>query len=263
MQKLILNIRPAIDSAYDMTSLRRRGVAGTAMPVFEIKPVPVQLPDPTNMSALIFTSRHAITAFADQAHMQDWSQKPVFVVGLATAAAARGAGFLDVVTGTGGGAGLVPEIHRHLPRLGAADKSFLWPAGIDKSFDMAAALTANNLSVETRDIYKAEAVPPAPEQIAMIAQAMIAGIIVMSARSARLLCDIFDAHELNRQRTAITLIAGSQLIADAAGSGWQEIHVAAKPRRSRLLAIATLLYHRQNDAMTSQRPNTSGNREGD
>jgi uroporphyrinogen-III synthase len=248
MQKLILNIRPAIDSAHDMASLRRRGVAGVAMPVFEIKPMQVQIPDASNICALIFTSRHAITAFSHQTDMQVWSTKPVFVVGHATAAAARGAGFLDVVTGTGGGAGLVPEIHRHLPRLGAADNCFLWPAGVDKSFDMAAALTADSMSVETLDIYRAEAVPPAPEQIAMIDKAMIASIIVMSARSARLLCDIFDAHELNGQRAGITLIVGSQSIADAAGSGWRQIYVAAKPRRSRLLAIATLLYHHQNDA---------------
>jgi len=67
-------------------------------------------------------------------------------------------------------------------------------------------------------------------------------LVAMSARSVRLWRDAMDA--AGRSPDRISLIAGSDTIAAAAGDGWREIFVARYPRRSRLLAIAVMRYRR-------------------
>ena len=65
---------------------------------------------------------------------------------------------------------------------------------------------------------------------------------------------------IKRQRTCqfaeyrkrITVIASSEAIAAVAGSEWADIIVAKAPRRSRVLAIATLIHHRSGKLLRAQ-----------
>jgi uroporphyrinogen-III synthase len=102
------------------------------------------------------------------------------------------------------------------------------------------------LAVSVVDVYAARPViDPDPEAIQQLASGAVLGVIVMSARSALLLNDFLDAHGLGHLRAHICVIAASPSIAVAAGDGWRQIYTAKQPRRSRLLAIATLLYHQR------------------
>jgi len=218
-------------------------VRSLVMPLLGIAHLDFTPPAPAAISGLIFTSRHAVSAFVATQDMGDWAGKPVFVVGHATAARARHAGFKAVFTGCGGGAGLVPVVAGQMvPGSG----TLLWPAGADKSFDMAEALQPLGLAVSVIDVYVARPViDPDPETIQQLASEAVLGVIVMSARSALLFNDFLDSHDLGHLRSHICVIAASQSIAVAAGDGWRQIYTAKQPRRSRLLAIATLLYHRR------------------
>jgi len=243
MQNAILNIRPMGDAERDAASLKRRGVPTCVMPLLEIVPAAFTPPEAETHSGLIFTSRHAISAFVAQTDLKDWVTKPVYVVGQASAAMARQAGFATVLVGTGGGAGLTPLIVTHqATRRGP----LLWVAGVDKSFDMETALKAHGIAVTVIDAYAAKTVAsPDPAGIECIAKNGVLAVIVMSARSAKLFGELLDRNALDACRAQIILVAGSQAIAAAAGLGWRQILVAKHPRRSRLLAIATLLYHRR------------------
>lgn len=250
MAQMILNIRPAIDSRRDAVTLSRRGVASACLPVMEIVTLVPQLPNAREIAGVVFTSRHAVSAFVDAMDTADWWRIPVFAVGQATSAAAREAGFVSIFNGLGGGAGLVPAILQHVP---VRQERILWPAAVDKSFDMASALTLHGYDVQTLDIYVAQPrVNFTTNEMRPLREGAVSGVIAMSSRSVQLFCKLLKEQGLDSRRTQITLIVGSQSIADAAGPGWRQIHVARKPRRSRLLAIATLFYHRQREGRTAR-----------
>ena len=70
----------------------------------------------------------------------------------------------------------------------------------------------------------------------------------MSVRSMKLFSQMLNTNQFEGCRKRITVIASSKAIATAAGSGWADIIVAKAPRRSRVLAIATLIHHRRGKA---------------
>ena len=240
---MILTIRPGDDAEQDALALRRRGVDAVAAPVLTITQLPITVPPASDFTGLIFTSRHAVDAFcaACQWCIGDtaWAAKPVFVVGHATAARARLAGFATVITGSGGGAGLVPHIRQH---QAAHDGALFWPAAAQKSFDLVAALRPHGVAVTCETIYQTDpqsSLPPAI--IAAISTNRISAVISMSARTSYAFVELLQTHNLWHHRKEIMLIAGSEGIAAAAGDGWQNIYVARRPKRTRMLAIAVLV----------------------
>ena len=112
MTKFTLIIRPQPDSDRDVGWLNRYGVPVLASPVIIGAPVlsaslAHDLGNPANFTGIIFTSRHAVDAVTKGTDAVAWIPKLAFVVGSATAAAAKQAGFKNIIIGRGGGAGLV------------------------------------------------------------------------------------------------------------------------------------------------------------
>ncbi|MBT6122752.1 MAG: uroporphyrinogen-III synthase [Candidatus Puniceispirillum sp.] len=242
---LILSTRPLADAMRDVASLQRRQVAAMAMPVMSLVPLArYDLPDPVTISALIFTSRNAVSCFAASPPLGAWLDKPVFVVGAATGSAARLAGFKDVIVGRGGGAGLVPDI---LAAKMNGDMAILWPSAMHKSFDMQSALGAHDITVIDMPVYDmapVSAVDPAVTR--HLDDGGMLSVIIMSARSAILFVELLKTGNLWQHRHRISVIAGSAVIADSAGVGWKHIWVSKRPSRSRILAIATLVDRQAN-----------------
>lgn len=268
---LTLSTRPLADAMRDVASLQRRAVAAMAMPVMTLVPYAhYDLPDSTAISALIFTSRNAVTCFAETPRLEiprletprlktprlaSWLDKPVFAVGTATGIAARLAGFKDVTVGHGGGSGLVPKIlAAHLAGGLASGLAVLWPSAEQKSFDMQAALAAHDISVIDMPVYDmvpVEIVDPAVAQ--HLENGGMVSVILMSARTAALFVELLKAGNLWQHRSRISVIAGSAAIADAAGTGWEHIWVSKRPSRSRILATATLVDRQAVDRQANQR----------
>ena len=80
---------------------------------------------------------------------------------------------------------------------------------------------------------------------ARLAACSSAAVVAMSARSMDLFSQMLNTSQFAGYRKRITVIASSKVIAAAAGTGWADIIVAKAPRRSRVLAIATLIHHRR------------------
>lgn len=243
---LILTVRPNPDGDIDVAALTRRGVPALASPVMEaVYPVMPEMPTARSVAGVIFTSRHAIGAFLDVFDgvlPADWTDSPVFVVGRASGRVARQAGFKDVTVGAGGGAGLAPRI---LARHDGASSPLLWPCAVDRGFDMAAAL-APDIAVTILPVYEMKPVPCLEDTaLHALREDRVRAVILMSARSARLFRGQLVRHDLENRIAGMTLIAGSEGIAAAAGPGWARHFVARRPTRARLLAIAALFYHRR------------------
>lgn len=250
MAPFILSVRPEPDCDLDVAALARRGVPALAAPLLAPRLIgPDTRPDPAGYSGVVFTSRHAVTGLvaalggaAENVGQGGWSRLPVFAVGRATARVARMAGFAAPQVGHGGGAGLVPLICAHIP---ANAPPLLWPAARDRGFDMVAAL-APDRAVEDVSVYAMEQTPRlSDDALDALAYGKILAVKLMSARSATLFCAQLAENGMDHCRPEIIIIAGSETIAAAAGRGWRQTYIAKRPTRVRLLAIASLLYHRR------------------
>ncbi|MDC1381855.1 uroporphyrinogen-III synthase [Candidatus Puniceispirillum sp.] len=249
MPKMILIIRPQPDANRDVALLKRYGVPALASPSMKGMQLHYKLPKPTDFSGIIMTSRNAVDTIATSRHTAAWAKMPIFVVGAASAAAARNAGFLDIIIGAGGGAGLLPSIRRYISdRKGTQDIDNLplfWPSAVEISFDMVAALAAHEIAVQRLPVYQMIANDELDAVTTdKIGKGAIAAVVAMSSRSIRIFQKNLDAAGKGSSRGRMALIAGSAAIAAAAGDGWQMVYVARQPRRSRLLAIAILRYQR-------------------
>lgn len=256
MAKSTLIIRPQPDADRDVLWLQRYGVPALASPVMRGTALAHDLPDPAGYDGVIFTSRHAVDAIRQSPKAAAWMMKPAFVVGTATAAAARDAGFSRLITGNGGGAGLIAPIRQAGASSGASSGALsgalsgvatgrlVWPSAVNISFDMAAALP--DFDVERVPVYQMVAAAGFTPAITNALDGQkIAAVIAMSPRSIQLFRAAIAAAGQDAALASISLIAGSNAIASAAGSGWKKVYTARHPRRSRLMAIAVLRHQRE------------------
>jgi uroporphyrinogen-III synthase len=239
-----LIIRPQPDADRDVAGLARYAVPAVAIPVMQAITMPVTWPEPGRFQGIVLTSRHAVDRLQAAPDAAAWRDLPVFAVGHATAAAAAAAGFGPIITGPGNGAGLVPVIATYFGSTPALDQPRLvWPGAVDIGFDMVAALAPYGIQLDPVVVYQMAPRPDVSDTIrAELATVQDGALVAMSARSVNLWRDAMDA--AGRGPDRISLIAGSDAIAAAAGDGWRETFVARYPRRSRLLAIAVMRYRR-------------------
>jgi uroporphyrinogen-III synthase len=258
MAKMTLIIRPQPDADRDVAILKRYGVPALASPSMKIMHQPHELPEPANFSGIIFTSRNAVEAITKldkvNSDTRMWAELPAFVVGSATAAAARNAGFSNIITGTGGGIGLVASISCYFTaKIGKQDSRkysdtnlpLFWPSAVEISFDMVAALATHSVAVHRLPVYQMIANDTLHSTITdKITQGAIAAVVAMSPRSVQIFRKNLDVAGKISSLAGMVLIAGSSNIVAAAGAGWQNVYTARQPRRSRLLAIAVLSHRR-------------------
>jgi uroporphyrinogen-III synthase len=222
-----------------------------AFPVMRAEQLSFDLPDTPPFQAIILTSRHAVAAIAGidaiasigkMGTLATLRSSPVYAVGRRTALAARQAGFDHVITGPGDGNALVPLMVANLnPNAGG----ILWPSANIISFDIANRLTDFGFSVQQIPVYEMVATSHISSNLQFrLATCSSAAVVAMSARSIKLFSQMLNISQFAGHRERITVIASSKAIATAAGSGWADIIVAKAPRRSRVLAIATLIHNR-------------------
>ena len=246
MADFIITIRPEPDASLDVDWLRRYQVPAIAVPVMRAEHQSFDLPATPPFQAIIFTSRHAVTAIADMASINKidalsaLQSLPVYAVGRRTALAARQAGFDQVTTGPRDGNALVPLMMANLnPDAGA----ILWPSASIVGFDAASRLADFGYAVQQIPVYAMVATKHISNYLlAQLATCSSAAVVAMSARSMELFSQMLNNSRFALYRNRITVIASSKSIAATAGSGWADIVVAKAPRRSRILAIAVFIY---------------------
>ena len=264
MAKITLIIRPQPDADRDVALLMRYGVPALASPSMIRMHQTHELPESVNFSGIILTSRNAVEAITKfgkvNVDTSRWAKLPAFVVGSATAAAARDAGFSNIIRGTGGGAGLLAPIRYYLTeKIGKKDSSksshanlpLFWPSSDEISFDMVAALATHGVAVQRLPVYQMIANAGLDSTITdKITEGAIAAVVAMSPRSVQIFRRNLASAGKASSLAGMVLIAGSSAIVAAAGGGWQTVYTARQPRRNRLLAIA-VLSHRRNNLIVS------------
>jgi uroporphyrinogen-III synthase len=217
----LLVLRPEPGAARTAQAARLLGLEALVAPLFTVRPLAWQPPDPGAFDAVLLTSGHA--ARLGGAGLTSFLRHPCYATGEATAAAAREAGFADVRVGAGDGAAALALL--------AADghSRALHLCGRDH-----VALEMGGVSVERRAVHASEAERALPKDAHdAMAQGCVA--LIHSPRAAAVL----DRLAVHRGR--VLLAAISPAAAAAAGSGWGAVEAAAAPRDEALLELASKL----------------------
>lgn len=191
------------------------GFAPVVAPVLEIRPVAAPEPDLRGIGALAFTSPNGVEAFARLTPRRD---QPVFAVGDVTAAAARAAGWDDVVSASGA----IGDLERLLADRAAGP--VLAPGAREPAGDLAGRL-AGRIEVRRLPVYEAvETAAPTPTDWDVV--------LVHSPRAARAVAAALGpGGGADRIAVAISAAAAAPL----AGAGFAELRIAATPTGAAVL----------------------------
>ena len=221
----MLVLRPQPGAAETARKIETAGFEPVVAPLFVIRQLAWDAPDPRNLEAVLLTSANAPREAGAQ--LAAFTSLPCYAVGDATAEAARIAGFTDLRVGSGDGAAtLALMVQDHV-------SSALHLCGRDHR-----PLVHDGLTIDRRIVYSSE---PAGELPKEAKEGLGRGAVALlhSPRAATLFAQLVDAAGIGR--SSIRLAAISPAAAAAAGTGWQASLSAAHPRDDALLELAAKL----------------------
>ena len=225
MSRPILILRPQPGAGATAVRAAALGLEPALAPLFTIRPITWEAPDPSVFDAVLLTSANAARHGGDQ-----FLLLPCYAVGPSTAAAAKQAGYEQVIIG---------------PSDGAAAAAAMAGDGIRRALHLVGrdhvGIAAEGVSIDRRIVYAAEAVQALPEA-AQQALARNALVLLHSPRAASLFAALVE------ERGQIAVAAISAAAAKAAGPGWAAMAIAAEPRDEALLELAVQLCQTEGDA---------------
>jgi uroporphyrinogen-III synthase len=220
----LIIVRPEPGNAATSAAARKRGLEVHSFPLFETAAISWDALDPARYVGVIMTSANAARLAGPD--LQRYIHLPLYAVGDVTGDAAREAGFLSIVSGDGDVERLLGKIatlglHRLL-HLSGADYHPFTPHGVE---------------IEREIVYASNAITPAPELLAALKNGGV--VMLHSPRAAKQFAAIVESHGIDPFSFALAAISTNA--AEAAGSGWSEISIAARPRDGALLDSAVAL----------------------
>lgn len=214
----ILVTRPSPDDALTAKNLRARGFEVLCAPMLRFEAVPFQDDEKAKYGAVIVTSANALRAVAPKLANSRLLKLPLFAVGDHTAAAAREAGFGEVIVSKGDAGALREQIVASAKsKLFKKASPLLYLAGADLARDLAAELGEKGFTVTTLTTYRMTPAPTLPRNV----------------------CDAFVAHEIEAVLHYSRRSARAFL--DAARAGGVEISALALPQCCISPAVAAVL----------------------
>jgi uroporphyrinogen-III synthase len=230
----LLITRPESQGEQTAQALRVRGHEVTLAPLLRVEPLTANI-STGPWSAVAMTSANAVRALEGQPWRSEILPLRLFTVGARTAAAAREAGFADVISADGDAHALARRIAASL----AHGSSLLYLAGVDRSRELADLLAGTGIAVETVAIYRAipetALSPPACEALRA---GTIDGVLHFSKRSAQTflaaaMVSGILRNSLNCQHFCLSSQV-AEAFADAPGA---QLRIAARPDEAALLDL--------------------------
>ena len=222
MSRAIAVLRPEPGNRVTAAAIEAAGRRTIRLPLFALRAIAWEPPDPAGFDALIATSanvfRHGGTGLFRLAGL------PVHAVGEVTAEAARRAGFEVAGVGTGGAAELLARAEA------AGVRRALHLAGRERT------TVAGGIILQVRTVYASDPLPIPAEAAARLAGSVV---LIQSARAGARLGEVIDAAEI--ARGGIVLVAISPAAAAAAGAGWEAIETPTDGSARGLIEAAIAL----------------------
>lgn len=212
----VLLTRPQQDSNALADRLAEHGIASIISPVIMIKPHTVTLPD-APIDAILLTSRHALHAVAGLT-------MPCYAVGAQTALAAQQCG-LHVAAQAETAEALLPLL--------PANKTYFYPSGAHISHDF------EPFTITRAVAYSAEAATmlSAPALHA-IRNRTLDGVVLFSARSARIFSELLTQHGLQEQAGNLNVYCLSGAVAQHCNAlKWKHIYISSAPTQQAMVEL--------------------------
>lgn len=230
----ILVTRPLPDAERFAAQLAEHGIEAVVAPLMAVEPTDEPLPPLEGVQALVFTSANGVRAYAGREARRDIR---VYAVGDATAAAARLAGYADIVSAGSDAAGLAALL---ADRIDPAKGPLLHPTGADQAGDLAGGLRPLGFDLRQAVVYRAAPVPELPPAArAALEAGTLAGVALFSPRSAEIFADRAQAAGLTAKLAGLDAFCLSRAVAEAleGKAAWRAVRVAAKPNAEALIAL--------------------------
>ena len=234
----LLLTRPQQDAQRTAAALSLQGHQVEIAPLLHIAPVADAALGSGPWSGLIFTSANAVRAVEGLASVAALAGLPAFAVGERTAAAARAAGFRNVVAGGGDALQLTQAVRAWAAAEGGRDR-LLYLAGEELSHDLAAMLAPDGAIVHTVTVYRAVPAGRFPAALdAALAAGAIDGVLHFSRRSAEAFVNCARAAGvLTQALRASHYCISQQAAAPLMAAGAARVQVAARSDEAALIAL--------------------------
>lgn len=219
MGAMILAVRPEPGLVATLSLAQELGLNAVGYPLFEVRAVGWECPDPARVDALLIGSANAIRHGGEG--LARLREKPVHAVGQATAQAAREAGFEVASAGSGGLQNVLDRIAApaRLLRLSGAEHVALDPP--------------QGVAIESRIVY--ETIPlELPEPLRALQELDLTVLLHSAAAAAQF---EREASRMALHRNRISLAVIGPRVASALGKGWRAIHVSPAPNDRDLLEM--------------------------
>ncbi|MBS0269543.1 MAG: uroporphyrinogen-III synthase [Proteobacteria bacterium] len=228
--------RPLGDAEPLKSRIEALGWRVTLSPLIEIVPDAIPGDILRDATALIATSRNALTA-----DLKTAIDLPLFAVGPGTGAVAREIGFRNVIEGPGTGSDLVPILASRRAELGERP---LYLRGDVIAFDIVGALANAGIHVRAAKAYRSVAAERLnPEVIKALQNGNIDAVTLMSPRTAETWARLVGDLSLPVQLSGVTHLCLSPRVAEALGQpeiGYNVL-VASHPNLEEMIALVKRL----------------------
>jgi uroporphyrinogen-III synthase len=231
----VVVLRAAAAAARTAARLREIGFAPLVAPLSAIAPAPPARLAERDFAGVIVTSAAAIEAVAGHADLAALARLPLWAVGAHSAAVGRRHGFAHVRAAGGDAAALAARLRAEAER----GRPYLWLSGADIAADLAVLLASDDIAVERRIVYRAEAVATLPAPLAAALRAGTPGAVLhFSPRGAATYLDL--AARAGLAEAALRpaqLCLAEAVAAPLRAAGAAHIAVAARPDQATLLTL--------------------------
>jgi uroporphyrinogen-III synthase len=233
----LLVTRPEPDAERTAAALRRLGHQVDCAALLRIESIADAEFGSGLWSALVVTSTNALRAIETHPRFAELKGLRVFAVGRRTAAAAQAAGFRDVVAAGGDVQDLVRCLRARPPAERAGPLLYL--AGLDRSGDLGADLSADGEIVRTAVVYRAVKVDKFPPAIAAaLAGGQFEGVLHFSRRSAQAYLECArSVRLLDHALAPVHFCLSDQIAAPLAAAGAKRVRIAARPEEAALIEM--------------------------
>jgi uroporphyrinogen-III synthase len=238
----VLVTRPLPDGEATAASLRARGFVALSAPMLRFEPLPLHDDADVQYGGIIVTSANALRGIEPQLAGSALLKLPLFAVGEHTAAAARQAGFANVIVAKGDASTLRDlVVERAKSRKLSKESPLLHLAGADLARDLAGELGEMGFSVVTQTTYK---MVPAKHLPREVCDAFVAGeieaVLHYSRRSARAFLEAARDGGVEISALALPQCCISAAVATIVReAGASQVAVAASPDENALIEALT------------------------
>jgi uroporphyrinogen-III synthase len=230
----LLVTRPAADAERTAQALRARGHKVTVAPALQFEAIAdVAFAGP--FTAIAMTSANAARALMSHPQRAELTPLRVFTVGWHTAAAAQAAGFARIESADGG----LPDLVR-LIAASLRGGRVLYLAADDRSGDLAGALAAYGIAVDTVVIYRMVTNPRLAQELSAAIDDRLDGVLHYSRRSAQsFLVGARTAGLLDAALRLTHYCLSSEVAAPLSAAGAASVKVAPQPDVAALMRLVT------------------------